>query len=654
MDNRNRSSKPVFPTHINLNLQALPATNIPEQLRKSRRQQNFEIDKQLANRLTLQSRPRFSSKSRDSSVSRSENYLRGRSSQSEKIIAGPSGDHDYSQPNTSSPISSAFMVSDRDFDPVNLNPASRERSGRETPEEIQYRTASAKRRNFSERIDLDNRGLTEIPNLAGEEMLKLLNLQHNQILKLSGIEVLSRLVFLDLYDNQISDMTPLGPLRSLRVLMLGKNNIRSINGLQNMTKLDVLDIHSNRIAKINGIQHIDSLRVLNLAGNFLSEISNLKELENLTELNLRRNEITKVSSLEHCHFLQRVYLSFNKIERWQDIWCLSECASIVEISLDGNPLTENPGYRQTIIASTSRLKMLDGRRISEEEKRTAASSLKKEIEKRKAEERAQVKAERRKLAISNAARLWRSENRSKDESTESPSASPDFSIYLGPVNVLDIGDSHLSEFIPETNHIRLFGSESVQHVEKALAGNSNCVGIHLRFATGRSLIDRFPRIKVKAPSLKMLSFGECQIVKITDFDRLSDSGIMEIHVDSCNPVTKIQFWRLYLLQKVPTLEIINGLQKSPSETKKASLLFSNILSSQSLLPLYRLELREEEEKIDARRFSRVLDHCHQLERRRERVGDIVPAVWLTLLSEVTQNILDWQKWSPNQTHSTNH
>ena len=64
--------------------------------------------------------------------------------------------------------------------------------------------------------------------------------------------------------------------------------------------------------------------------------------------------------------------------------------------------------------------------------------------------------------------MWRSENRSKDESTESPSASPDFSIYLGPVNVLDIGDSHLSEFIPETNHIRLFGSESVQHVEKAL------------------------------------------------------------------------------------------------------------------------------------------------------------------------------------------
>ena len=80
-----------------------------------------------------------------------------------------------------------------------------------------------------------------------------------------------------------------------------------------------------------------------------------------------------------------------------------------------------------------------------------------------------------------------------------------------------------------------------ENINRVLAGNSNCVGIHLRFATGRSLIDRFPRIKVKAPSLKMLSFGECQIVKITDFDRLSDSGIMEIHVDRIGYISEHWF-----------------------------------------------------------------------------------------------------------------
>ena len=68
---------------------------------------------------------------------------------------------------------------------------------------------------------------------------------------------------------------------------------------------------------------------------------------------------------------------------------------------------------------------------------------------------------------SNAARLWRSEYRSKD-SEGSSSVSPDFGIYTGPVNVLDIGDSHLIEFWPENNSIRLFGSESIQYIEKAI------------------------------------------------------------------------------------------------------------------------------------------------------------------------------------------
>ena len=46
--------------------------------------------------------------------------------------------------------------------------------------------------------------------------------------------------------------------------------------------------------------------------------------------------------------------------------------------------------------------------------------------------------------------------------------SPDFGIYTGPVTVLDIGDSHLVEYWPENDSIRLFGSESILHLEKAI------------------------------------------------------------------------------------------------------------------------------------------------------------------------------------------
>ena len=92
---------------------------------------------------------------------------------------------------------------------------------------------------LSERLDLDNRHLEKIPDLMSvliyfilnyifwnicaccsikksikkffsgyEEILKLLNLQHNSIVSLNGIQILKRLVFLDLYDNKITDIRP--------------------------------------------------------------------------------------------------------------------------------------------------------------------------------------------------------------------------------------------------------------------------------------------------------------------------------------------------------------------------------------------------------------------------------------------------------------
>lgn len=61
------------------------------------------------------------------------------------------------------------------------------------------------------------------PILEGEENLRLLNFQHNNIRKVEHMESLRKLIFLDFYDNHIEEMSGLTSLRSLRVLMLGKN-----------------------------------------------------------------------------------------------------------------------------------------------------------------------------------------------------------------------------------------------------------------------------------------------------------------------------------------------------------------------------------------------------------------------------------------------
>ncbi|XP_074650110.1 leucine-rich repeat-containing protein 49-like [Tubulanus polymorphus] len=270
---------------------------------------------------------------------------------------------------------------------------------------IVYRTPDERNAN-PDRLNLDRRRLSVCPILEGEDQLRLLNYQHNLIIKIQHLNSLKKLIFLDLYDNQIEEIGGLNYLRSLRVLMLGKNKIRKIENLDALIKLDVLDLHGNRIKHIENLNHLLELRVLNLAGNEISHGDNLNGMDALAELNLRRNKITTVTDVENLPNLQRLFLSFNEITSFEDISCLSESNSLTEISLDGNPFCQEQFYKQTVLRQLPRLKQLDMKRVTEEERRVAAVMARKEEEKKKETNKAALLKEKRKLAINNAKRQW--------------------------------------------------------------------------------------------------------------------------------------------------------------------------------------------------------------------------------------------------------
>ena len=254
--------------------------------------------------MRFNSRSRDSSRTRDSSRSRDSSRLRNDEAHDTKEyltqnrigFLNASGDHNNSRP----------------------------QSGRHHQQ----------RMTVSERLDLDGRNLEEVPKLnsAYNEALKLLNLQHNLIISLRGVELLRQLVFLDLYDNRIMDMRPISSLINLRVLMLGKNYIKRIDGLINLERLDVLDMHANLLTSTNGLERQKHLRTLNLAGNQLKDVD-FEHLSTLTELNLRRNQIERITGLHSLEYLSRVYLSFNNIAKWDDIWCLGDITDLTELTL---------------------------------------------------------------------------------------------------------------------------------------------------------------------------------------------------------------------------------------------------------------------------------------------------------------------------------
>ena len=241
---------------------------------------------------------------------------------------------------------------------------------------VVFRTPEERSRN-PERLNLDRRQLDVCPLLEQEQRLRLLNFQNNNIRNIQNLENLPNLIFLDLYNNKLTSLDgPLSSVSGLRVLMAGKNRITMISNLTNLRKLDVLDLHSNEIREIDGMAGLADLRVLNLAGNRLSVVRNLSSLQALTELNLRRNCIQKLCELDKIPALQRVFLSHNLIVSLEDMQCIFHIRFLIELSLDGNPLSQaDPnGYRRVIIASIPGLRHLDLKRITDEERSAAVRS----------------------------------------------------------------------------------------------------------------------------------------------------------------------------------------------------------------------------------------------------------------------------------------
>ena len=242
---------------------------------------------------------------------------------------------------------------------------------------VVFRTPEERLRN-PERLNLDRRQLDICPLLEQEQRLRLLNFQNNSIRSIQNLENLPNLIFLDIYNNKLASLEgPLSTVKGLRVLMAGKNRISTITNLTQLRKLDVLDLHSNEIRNIEGLDGLTDLRVLNLAGNRISIVQNLSSLQALTELNLRRNSIDRVHELDKLPALQRIFLSHNLLVSFLDIQCLFNVKFLVELSLDGNPLSESDPsfYRNKIVAGMAGLRHLDLKRITESERSQAQQIL---------------------------------------------------------------------------------------------------------------------------------------------------------------------------------------------------------------------------------------------------------------------------------------
>ncbi|XP_068694422.1 leucine-rich repeat-containing protein 49-like [Montipora foliosa] len=477
---------------------------------------------------------------------------------------------------------------------------------------IVYRLPEERQAN-PDRLNLDRRRLTTCPILEGEDYLRLLNFQHNLISRIYHLENLKRLIFLDFYDNQIEEISGLSSLRSLRVLMLGKNRIRKINNLDSLTKLDVLDLHGNKIVKIENLGHLTELRVLNLAGNEIVSVCNVSGMRALAELNLRRNQISTVEEVDLLPNIQRLFLSFNCITSFDDISCLSNSSSLNEVSLDGNPFSSDPSYKQILLRNLLNLRQLDMKRISEEEKRIASVMARKEEEKKKEISKLAVLKEKRRIAINNAQRQWEVSRIKKSimpNSQTTGKLSSGVNELLAADGVVSVADSsntmagrdivpspvsicHLAEL--DNDMLYLYGPGSLDALDRNWGNQAvqAVTGISFKFIDFDLIVPQLHKIRARFPSLVGLIFMETNIKALQQINSLSllrRLDYLSISEEG-NPVMSFSLLKPYVLFRLAhfSLRRINDIEVTTEDTVNAEKLFGTLAHiTTSQLPQSRL------------------------------------------------------------------
>jgi len=182
----------------------------------------------------------------------------------------------------------------------------------------------------------NNLGIYDRPiYISDVEMITDLDLGHQNITDLTGLEHFISLQMLLIHYNYISDLTPIANLSHLTILSATKNQISDITPLQNLTQLNYLVLEGNAITNINLLVNFSNLYELYISYNPISDITPLSSLTNLNTLILSGMGITDITPLANLINLNKLHLINNEIT---DITPLVNMTNLVEIFLRDNPL----------------------------------------------------------------------------------------------------------------------------------------------------------------------------------------------------------------------------------------------------------------------------------------------------------------------------
>ncbi|XP_068018611.1 protein phosphatase 1 regulatory subunit 42 [Melanerpes formicivorus] len=223
-------------------------------------------------------------------------------------------------------------------------------------------------------LNLADKNIDVIGDFSLCKNLRVLYLYDNRIRQIQNLDFASNMTHLYLQNNCIAAMESLSSLKNLEKLYLGGNCITVVEGLDKTDKIRELHIESQRLPLGEKLVFdprslrslAKSLTVLNISNNNIDELEELAVLENLSYLTAADNQLRCMKDLEVA------------LHQW---------TKLCRMDLTGNPICQEPKYRDRIVVQSPALESLDGKEIKEVERQFLMNWQASRAARRKAKER---------------------------------------------------------------------------------------------------------------------------------------------------------------------------------------------------------------------------------------------------------------------------
>ncbi|KAI6646540.1 Leucine-rich repeat and IQ domain-containing protein 1-like [Oopsacas minuta] len=236
-------------------------------------------------------------------------------------------------------------------------------------------------------ISLQHCGLTTF-NLKGLHNIYYIDLSHNRVSVLKSIVKNSRVIECVMNCNRLVHFGEIIRFVNLQKLFVDKNLLVRGDGLQNLRSLVELSCTHNHLSEIPQTSFSPLLQTVDLSGNNLKTVSmlyhpllsvlrlddnNITDLEPLQQaylpslqiLTLNGNSIYILVNLSALVMLERLEIKFNYLDNLNSLLdCLRENYRLNILELDGNPVTQEIEYRESIQRQIPCLEKLDSWEIT--------------------------------------------------------------------------------------------------------------------------------------------------------------------------------------------------------------------------------------------------------------------------------------------------